>query len=63
MLINELQKFKDPVKLADNPRALAEQDDEIFNKARLVNCGYVRIYSCEMVTFFSTVIVYASHSR
>lgn len=43
MLINELQKFKKPEELADNPRLLEEQDDEIFNKARLVNCGYVSL--------------------
>ncbi|KZV98733.1 heme peroxidase [Exidia glandulosa HHB12029] len=40
LLINERQKFRQPEELASNQRAMEEQDDEIFNKARLVNCGY-----------------------
>ncbi|KAH7106072.1 heme peroxidase [Auriculariales sp. MPI-PUGE-AT-0066] len=40
--INEQGKFHEPTEewTANNPTAMNEQDDEIFNKARLVNCGY-----------------------
>jgi hypothetical protein len=36
--INEGKNFKDPAILTDDERET--QDDEIFHRSRLVNCGY-----------------------
>ncbi|KAG8913360.1 hypothetical protein FRC02_005520 [Tulasnella sp. 418] len=38
--INERRSYKDPVTLAADPKSLKKQDDDIFNKARFVNCGH-----------------------
>lgn len=37
--INENGAYSDPPS-ADDPAALMNQDDDIFNRARLVNCGH-----------------------
>jgi linoleate 10R-lipoxygenase len=37
-IINEEGKFKDPLSLS--PEKRKEQDEELFQKARLINCGF-----------------------
>lgn len=36
--INECRRFQDPSALSPEDKKI--QDDEIFNRSRLVNCGY-----------------------
>ncbi|TRM65543.1 heme peroxidase [Schizophyllum amplum] len=38
--INERQRWVDPSELVDDEKALMEQDEEIFQTARLINCGW-----------------------